>query len=458
MAPKQQRPVEMAKKSRKNKTDKAPRQPEPVQITMQALEELSDSSSSSEMPPEDEWNEDAKKLKRAIESGKFNKLLQHTGDDDSIEEVELDGDSDSDGGGNEQPSSGEESMASEGTEPEEGWGNETQDNEYSVKHTAQKDSASNHEDAEAGESSASDKEDGSSASDDEEDEGKVENRNSMSSKALQVVTDALAAETKKLPWAETFDIVASVPLPFNLPPIDEGHVNIHDDLKREVAFYDVALEAVKEARAKCQEAKIPFSRPEDFFAEMIKTDGEYSFDCIANEESIHNRSKIPNSQKLDVFTDHMAKVKDRLIFENKKMEAVSQRKSNKEQKLRAKEAQSNKIAEKAKRKREHFRAVDEWAQSAASKRGRRLDEDDDVMLHNMGSKKGPNAKRLSADKKFGFGGKRGRFKQNDRKTLNDTSAFNPRGNFAGGMKRSRSTGGGATRKGKRARDATRASR
>ena len=40
------------------------------------------------------------------------------------------------------------------------------------------------------------------------------------------------------------------------------------------------------------------------------------------------------------------------------MDVVAQRKSNKEQKLQAKEKQSNKIAEKAKRKKEHFEAID----------------------------------------------------------------------------------------------------
>ena len=51
-------------------------------------------------------------------------------------------------------------------------------------------------------------------------------------------------------------------------------VDIHDDLKREVAFYDTALEAVHLARGECERAGIPFTRPDDFFAEMIKTDGE----------------------------------------------------------------------------------------------------------------------------------------------------------------------------------------
>lgn len=152
-------------------------------------------------------------------------------------------------------------------------------------------------------------------------------------------------------------------------------------------------------------------------------------------------------------TDHMAKVKDRLIFENKKMEAVAQRKANREQKLRAKESHSNKLAEKARRKKEHFQQVEEWANSVARNRGGALQDDVDEMYLN----RGPNKKRQAADRKFGYGGKRGRFKQNDRASMNDMSGFNPRGNFAGGMKRTAKNkgGSGANRQGKRARDANR---
>lgn len=146
----------------------------------------------------------------------------------------------------------------------------------------------------------------------------------------------------------------------------------------------------------------------------------------------------------------MAKVKDRLIFETKKMDAVAQRKANKEQKLRSKEKRANKLAEKAKRKKDHFRAVDEWAKTAASNRGALADNDDDDFL------KDKHKKRMAADKKFGHGGKRGRFKQNDRKSMDDMSGFNPRGNFSGGSKSKK--GSGANRKGKRARDAARARR
>mmetsp|Transcript_9620 Transcript_9620/g.26608 ORF Transcript_9620/g.26608 Transcript_9620/m.26608 type:complete len:155 (+) Transcript_9620:977-1441(+) len=146
--------------------------------------------------------------------------------------------------------------------------------------------------------------------------------------------------------------------------------------------------------------------------------------------------------------DHMAKVKDRLIFESKKMEAVAQRKANKEQKLRAKESHATKLAEKARRKKDNLRAVDDYARNVASHRGGRLNDDDD------GPSFEPNKKRMAANKKWGFGGKKGRFKKTDPKTLNDMSGFNKRGNFAGGQKRSAGPAG-SKRPGKRARDAAR---
>jgi rRNA-processing protein EBP2 len=177
-------------------------------------------------------------------------------------------------------------------------------------------------------------------------------------------------------------------------------------------------------------------------------------------------TEFPMLANVSFLLDHMAKVKDRLIFEGKKIEAVAQRKSNKEQKLRAKESQANRLAEKSKRKREHFQQVEEWANSAAKQRGGALRDDvDDQFLNgrnNRNSGNGPNKKRQAADRKFGYGGKKGRFKQNDRQSLNDMSGFNPRGNFAEGMKRTaKSKGGsgaGASRSGKRARDAKRARR
>lgn len=239
-------------------------------------------------------------------------------------------------------------------------------------------------------------------------------------KALQSVAAELVNAKASLPWPEKFNVTPTTKLPFGTVGEDGLKIEIHDDLKREVVFHNLALESVHILRSQCDAENIPFTRPEDFFAEMVKTD------------------------------DHMSMVKDKLIFETKKMEAFEQRKSNREQKLRAKEKHAHRIDEKNKYKKQHMREVQDWADSAANNRvgGGRVRDNDNDYLNNMG---GPNKKRQAMDRKFGHGGKRGRFKQNDRKSMNDMSGYNPRGNFSGGNK----TGGSGKRKGKRARDAAR---
>lgn len=68
---------------------------------------------------------------------------------------------------------------------------------------------------------------------------------------------------KKLPWIETLTVTSSKPI--EIP-------DIKDDMARELAFYEQALEAVKIGREKVLDAGLPFSRPDDYFAEMIKSE------------------------------------------------------------------------------------------------------------------------------------------------------------------------------------------
>jgi rRNA-processing protein EBP2 len=156
-----------------------------------------------------------------------------------------------------------------------------------------------------------------------------------------------------------------------------------------------------------------------------------------------------------LFKEHMAKIKDRLIFETKKIEAVQRRKSNKEQTAMAKERRAHRLAEKAKQKKDHMKDVQEWKRDAERGRGglggRVVDvEEEEERLRGVGKK------RAAADKRYGFGGKKGRFKQNDAKTLNDMSGFKPRGGFVGGQKTSAAGGKKKNKRaGKRARDAAR---
>ncbi len=48
--------------------------------------------------------------------------------------------------------------------------------------------------------------------------------------------------------------------------------DIEDDLNRELAFYKQSLDAVKEARQLLKKEGKPFSRPADYFAEMVKSE------------------------------------------------------------------------------------------------------------------------------------------------------------------------------------------
>lgn len=353
-------------------------------LTLEAIDAISseddeDEEYAKEQVGQEEWNAEALALRQAIADGAFDKLLhnkkQKVGSDleapteegEELEEVSLDSDDDDSDNDSEDNSDGTDACDKDKTKK-------------------------------------------GVASDKEEVKTDVD---SNDGKAISLVLEKLLSTKKAFPWVETFCVVAKNKLPFGVNDANGSSLDIHDDLKRESTFYSMALNAVNDARKNCTEAGIPFSRPEDFFAEMVKSD------------------------------DHMAKVKDRLIFETKKIDAVAQRKSNKEQKLRAKEKQSNKIAEKAKRKKEHFEAIDEWKSSS---------QNHDALFEDNAMK--PNKKRMAADKKYGFGGKRGRFKQNDPKSLNDMSSYNPRGNFAGSGSKAR-TSGSSKRKGKRARDASR---
>ena len=69
------------------------------------------------------------------------------------------------------------------------------------------------------------------------------------------------------------EVIPSNPLPFGNIEGNGSPLDVHDDLKREVAFYNVASEAVRHARDEFQKFNVPFTRPHDFFAEMLKSNG-----------------------------------------------------------------------------------------------------------------------------------------------------------------------------------------
>lgn len=49
-------------------------------------------------------------------------------------------------------------------------------------------------------------------------------------------------------------------------------LEINYDIKREIAFYNVTRQNVMQGMKILVQAKVPISRPDDFLAEMLKTD------------------------------------------------------------------------------------------------------------------------------------------------------------------------------------------
>ena len=77
---------------------------------------------------------------------------------------------------------------------------------------------------------------------------------------------AKLVKRNKVPFVEHLTIVndKTVELP--------DKKDIHDDLKRELVFYNMTLEDAKQGVEYLIQSKVKIGRPDDFFAEMFKND------------------------------------------------------------------------------------------------------------------------------------------------------------------------------------------
>jgi rRNA-processing protein EBP2 len=112
-----------------------------------------------------------------------------------------------------------------------------------------------------------------------------------------------------------------------IEPTADNIEDIQDDLKRELAFYAQSLEAAKRARAMLKSEGVPFSRPKDYFAEMVKDDG------------------------------HMELVKARLVEEASAKKASSEARKLRDLKKFGKQVQVAKLQERQKDKRDTLEKI-----------------------------------------------------------------------------------------------------
>lgn len=98
--------------------------------------------------------------------------------------------------------------------------------------------------------------------------------------------------------------------------------DVHDDLNRELAFYKQCLDAATEARGLLLKEGVPFTRPNDYFAEMVKSD------------------------------EHMGKIKAKMHEEAANKKAAAEARRQRDLKKFGKQVQVAKLQERDKAKRE----------------------------------------------------------------------------------------------------------
>ena len=215
----------------------------------------------------------------------------------------------------------------------------------------------------------------------------------MAQKADEMNLDNVAG--KKLAWIETLQCPSDSP----------GITNHEDDLHRELGFYQQALSAVRFGISAIEAAGQKFWRPDDYFAEMVKSD------------------------------THMLKIKQKLLDEKQAIKNSEEARTQRELRKFGKKVQTEKILERQKLKSEALEKINQLKRKrkdGGGAGGNMSDDEFDIALEDedqQKQKKGKKGadKRTKKDAKFGFGGKK-RFKKSNTAESTNEFDFHPKRN------------------------------
>ncbi|KAH9936504.1 eukaryotic rRNA processing [Fomitopsis serialis] len=218
-----------------------------------------------------------------------------------------------------------------------------------------------------------------------------------------------------LPWTETLTVTYP-------ETID---VDVDDDLNRELAFYKQAIHGAQLAKSLAAKHSLAFTRPPDYFAEMVKSDA------------------------------HMERIRQRLLDEGASIKRSEEKRKEREGKKYGKQVQMEKLQERERSKKD----MEERLKGLKRRRRRRFDVAVEDAISDRPAKRtkgaGPGGKKLprqARDQKFGFGGSRKHAKQNTKASTDNFDASSAgRGNARGG----KGAKGAAKRPGKGRRMAAR---
>jgi rRNA-processing protein EBP2 len=184
-------------------------------------------------------------------------------------------------------------------------------------------------------------------------------------------------------------------IPYVVPEKDP----VLNDFKREILFHRQAQAAVTDGIIKLKELGIPTKRPDDYFAEMAKTDDHMQ------KIRKHLMAKQEGQQRSE-------RVKQ--LRESKKMSKIIQRET-----LDKKQADKNKMMKDLKAFRKgKLKNLDFLNEEKPAHRGKK-------------GAKGPNKKRAEKDRKFGTGGRKRDMKRNTKESAMDTKDFSSKRNRVG---------------------------
>ncbi|GFF34650.1 hypothetical protein IFM58399_03947 [Aspergillus lentulus] len=229
------------------------------------------------------------------------------------------------------------------------------------------------------------------------------------SAAINASIKRISFITTQTPFSEHNSLVSKEPIEVPDP---------NDDLNRELAFYKVCQAAASEARSLLKKEGVPFTRPGDYFAEMVKTD------------------------------EHMSKIKKKLYDEAAAKKAAAEARKQRDLKKFGKQVQVAKLQQRQKEKRETLEKINELKKKRKTDKSGITDNDNDlfdIAIEDSGksdSRKrsrgnesgGPSLKRQKKNEKYGFGGKKRHAKSGDAISSGDLRNFSVK-KMKGGSKR-----------------------
>ncbi|EED22023.1 rRNA processing protein (Ebp2), putative [Talaromyces stipitatus ATCC 10500] len=242
------------------------------------------------------------------------------------------------------------------------------------------------------------------------------------SAAINTSIKRISFITAQTPFSEHNSLVST-------EPVDVPDPN--DDLTRELAFYKVCQSAAVDARRLLKKEGVPFTRPTDYFAEMVKTD------------------------------EHMSKIKKKLFDEAASKKAAADARRQRDLKKFGKQVQVAKLQQRQKEKKETLEKINSLKRKRKTEPTGPTDNDNDlfdVAIDNDSTNKkssfgkrggkdtGVSAKRQKKNEKYGFGGKKRFAKSGDAMSSADLRGFSAKKMKAG-------AGGAKKRPGKSRRNA-----